>query len=211
MILGKYHATIDEVTYDQKELFDFYKFHEQHVENFGDVMQYLTPSKREFKGRPGMNAVNVHKTEGKHLGEYPIIQNIISQFNFEKPITEKEVDLLHYDPGYKFHPHTDHYMNCGIMFPIIPESNFTPISFYSREGHDPERNVNYEKRYGWTDDDIEYNHYYSMKHPTLFNGMAVHGVPTIDSESVMLRIKVLGESFEDIVDKLKQGIFIKEK
>ena len=210
MILGKYHATIDEVTYDQKELFDFYKFHEQHVENFGDVMQYLTPSKREFKGRPGMNAVNVHKTEGKHLGEYPIIQKIISQFNFEKPITEKEVDLLHYDPGYKFHPHTDHYMNCGIMFPIIPESNFTPISFYSREGHDPERNVNYEKRYGWTDADIEYNHYYSMKHPTLFNGMAVHGVPTINEERVMLRIKVLGESFEDIVDKLKQGTFLKE-
>ena len=114
MILGKYHATIDEVTYDQKELFDFYKFHEQHVENFGDVMQYLTPSKREFKGRPGMNAVNVHKTEGKHLGQYPIIQEIISQFNFEKEITKKEVDLLHYDPGYKFHPHTDHYMNCGI-------------------------------------------------------------------------------------------------
>tara|TARA_Y100000114_G_scaffold38372_2_gene34080 strand:+ start:1260 stop:1892 length:633 start_codon:yes stop_codon:yes gene_type:complete len=210
MILGKYHATIDEVTYDQKELFDFYKSHEQHVETFSDVMKYLTPSKREFRGRPGMNAVNVHKTEGKYLGEYPIIKKIVSQFNFEKEITDKEVDLLHYDPGYKFHPHTDHFMKCGIMFPIIPESNFTPISFYSRKGHDPERNVNYEKRYGWTDDDIEYNHYYSMKHPTLFNGMAVHGVPTINEERVMLRIKVLGESFEDIVDKLKQGIFIKE-
>ena len=210
MILGKYHATIDEVTYDQKELFDFYKSHEQHVETFSDVMKYLTPSKREFRGRPGMNAVNVHKTEGKYLGEYPIIKKIVSQFNFEKEITDKEVDLLHYDPGYKFHPHTDHFMKCGIMFPIIPESNFTPISFYSGKGHDPERNVNYEKRYGWTDDDIEYNHYYSMKHPTLFNGMAVHGVPTINEERVMLRIKVLGESFEDIVDKLKQGIFIKE-
>ena len=211
MILGKYHATINEVTYDRKELFDFYKTHEKQVDNFGNVMQYLTPSKREFKGRPGMNAVNVHKTEGIYLGEYPIIQKIINQFNFKKEITEREVDVLHYDPGYKFHPHTDHFMNCGIMFPIIPESNFTPISFYSREGVEAERNVNYEKTYGWTDDDIEYNHYYSMKHPTLFNGMAVHGVPTIDTERVMLRIKVLGESFEDIVDKLKQGTFIKEK
>ena len=37
-------------------------------------------------------------------------------------------------------------MHCGIMFPIIPESNFTPISFYSREGVEAERNVNYEKK-----------------------------------------------------------------
>ena len=36
------------------------------------------------------------------------------------------------------------------------------ISFYSRPGID-ERNVNYEKKYGWTDEDIEYNHYYSNK------------------------------------------------
>tara|TARA_X000000368_G_scaffold413749_1_gene402342 strand:+ start:3075 stop:3707 length:633 start_codon:yes stop_codon:yes gene_type:complete len=210
MILGKYHATIDEITYDQKELFDFYNEHKHNIMNFGDYMQYLTPTKREFKGRPGMNAVAVQKTDGKDLLEYPVVKKYVDMINWKEYPGPRDIDLLHYNVGYKFHPHTDHYMECGIMFPIIPESNFTPISFYSREGVEAQRNVNYEKKYGWTDADIEYNHYYSMKHPTLFNGMAVHGVPTINEERAMLRIKVLGESFEDVVDKLTQGTFIKE-
>ena len=33
-----------------------------------------------------------------------------------------------------------------------------------------------------------------MEHPTAFNGMAVHGVPTITQERVILRMKCLGET-----------------
>ena len=98
-------------------------------------------------------------------------------------------------------------MNMAIMFPVLPIKDITPISFYSREGHIPERNVNYEKKHGWTDDDIDYLHYYSMEHPTAFNGMAIHGVPTITQERVILRVKCLGETFESVVDKLKKGTF----
>ena len=48
-------------------------------------------------------------------------------------------------------PHTGSYMWCGIMFLLNLEDAGEPISFYSREGIEPERNVNYEKR-GWTDE-----------------------------------------------------------
>lgn len=211
MQLGKYHCTIDEVTYDQRELLDFTNQHRHNIMQFGDYMEYLSPEKREFnpkrKGREGMNAIAVQKTEGKNLLEYPVVKKYVDMFNFAKPIAPRDIDLIHYDPGFSFHPHTDHYMWCGIMFPIEPEDAGEPISFYSREGQEPERNVNYEKR-GWTDDDIEYNHYYSNKHPTLFNGTIVHGVPTIARERISLRIKVLNETFEDIVEKLKNNNFV---
>ena len=207
MQLGKYHCTIDEITYDRKELLEFTNQHRHNIMQFGDYMQYLSPDKREFKGRTGMNAIAVQKTEGKDLLEYPVIKKYVDMFNFKSPIAPRDIDLLHYDPGYSFHPHTDHYMWCGIMFPIEPEDAGEPISFYSRDGIDPERNVNYEKR-GWTDADIEYNHYYSNKHPTLFNGMIVHGVPEIAKERIYLRIKVLGEKFEDVVEKLKNNHFV---
>jgi hypothetical protein len=207
MQLGKYHCTIDEVTYNREELLGFVNQHKKHLMQFGDYMQYLSPEKREFKGRDGMNAIAVQKTEGKDLLDYSVIKQYVDMFNFAQPIKPRDIDLLHYDPGYSFHPHTDHYMWCGIMFPIEPEDAGEPISFYSREGQEPERNVNYKKR-GWTDEDIEYNHYYSNKHPTLFNGMIVHGVPKISKERIYLRIKVLGEKFEDIVEKLKNNNFV---
>ena len=211
MQLGNHHCTIDEITYDRLELLDFVNQHKHNIMQFGDYMQYLSPEKREFKGRTGMNAIAVQKTEGKDLLEYPVIQKYVNMFNFKQPIAPRDIDLLHYDPGYSFHPHTDHYMWCGIMVPIEPEDAGEPISFYSRVGVTPERNVNYEKKYGWNDLDIEYNHYYSNKHPTLFNGMTVHGVPTIKRERIYLRIKVLGEKFEEVVEKLKNNNFVIDK
>lgn len=209
MILGKYHCTIDEITYNRQELLNFYNQHKQHTMPFGDYMEFLSPWEREFKGTPGMNAVAVQKAQGKDLLDYDIINQYVNMFNFKQEIQPRDIDLLHYDPGFKFHPHTDHFMNCGIMFPILPDDAGEPISFYSRPGHKPERNLNYEKIYGWTDDDIEYNHYYSVIHPTLFNGMAIHGVPTVTQERVYLRIKVIGETFDSVIRKLKNREFIK--
>ena len=69
---------------------------------FGDYMEYLTPEKREFnpkrKGREGMNAIAVQKTEGKDLLDYPVVKKYVDMFNFKSPIAPRDVDLLHYDP-----------------------------------------------------------------------------------------------------------------
>ena len=43
------------------------------------------------------------------------------------------------------------------------------------------------------------------------NGMAIHGVPTITQERVILRVKCLGETFESVVEKLKEGTFVKDE
>ena len=95
MILGKYHATIDEITYDQKELFDFYNEHKHNIMMFSDYMQYLTPTNKKFKGRPGMNAVAVQKTEGKDLLEYSVIKKYVDMFNWKEYPGPRDMDLLH--------------------------------------------------------------------------------------------------------------------
>lgn len=205
---GKFHVEIDEVTYDRQELEDLYQQHKHLVMNFGDYMQFLHPEKREFKGRPGMNAVGILR-EGKSWLDFPVIKKYVDMFNWDIYPGPDHIDMLHYDVGYKFHPHTDHFMNLAIMFPILPANDITPISFFSREGIEPERNINYEKKYGWTDDDIDYLHHYSMEHPTMFNGMAVHGVPEITQERVILRMKCLGETYDSAIEKLKAGTFVK--
>jgi hypothetical protein len=205
---GKFHTEIDEVTYDRQELEDLYQQHKHLVMNFGDYMQFLHPEKREFKGRPGMNAVGILR-EGKSWLDFPVVKKYVDMFNWDVYPKPDHIDMLHYDVGYKFHPHTDHFMNLAIMFPILPASDITPIAFFSQEGHEPERNVNYQKKYGWTDDDIDYLHYYSMEHPTMFNGMAVHGVPEITQERVILRMKCLGETYDSASEKLKAGTFVK--
>ena len=86
MQLGKYHCTIDEVTYDREELLEFVNQHRHNIMQFGDYMQYLSPEKREFKGRDGMNAIAVQKTEGKDLLEYPVVKKYVDMFNFKSPI-----------------------------------------------------------------------------------------------------------------------------
>jgi hypothetical protein len=217
MILGKYHCTIDEITYNRLELLDFYNDHKHNIMDYGEYMQFLSPWKREFKNKPGMHSIAVLKTEGKEMVEYPVIQKYINMFNFEKPIQPRDVDIIHYNPGFSFHPHTDHYMQCGIMLPIIPEDTGVPISFYNRDGVTPVPNTNYEwstsgdkpgvLQPGFTDDDIEYQHHYSNKHPTLFNGLQIHGVPTVTEERAYLRIKVIGEPFESVISKLELGTF----
>tara|TARA_R110002074_G_scaffold35457_13_gene96947 strand:+ start:4782 stop:5414 length:633 start_codon:yes stop_codon:yes gene_type:complete len=210
MIQGKFHTEIDEVTYDRQALEDLFEEHRHLIENFGDYMQYLARgTKREFKGRQGMNTIAIRKKNDMSLLDFPVVRDLVDKFNWKERPDPDHIDILHYDVGYKFHPHTDHFMNCAIMFPILPVKDITPISFFSREGIEPERNINYEKKYGWDDNDIDYLHHYSLEHPTMFNGMAVHGVPEITSERVILRLKCLGETYDSVVGKLKQGTFVK--
>ena len=102
MQLGKYHCTIDEVTYDREELLEFTNQHRHNIMQFGDYMQYLSPEKREFKGRDGMNAIAVQKTEGKDLLEYPVVKKYVDMFNWKQYPGPRDIDLLHYDVGYKF-------------------------------------------------------------------------------------------------------------
>lgn len=207
---GNYHTEIDEVTYIREELEEIYNQHKHLVMNFGDYMESLQlhPKKREFKGRPGMNAINIQSTSKSWL-DFPKIKKYVDMFDWEIYPQPDHIDMLHYEVGYKFHPHTDHFMNLAIMFPILPATKMAPINFYSRPGSIPERNVNYEKKYGWKDRDIEYQHHYSLKHPTMFNGMAIHGVAETLEQRVILRVKCLGETYDSAVEKLKKGTFVK--
>jgi hypothetical protein len=206
MIVGKHHATIDEITYDREKLAKFCEKFSDCVMPFDQYMQWLTPTKKEFRGRPGLNAINTELLEGKKLSEYTEISELLEKFNFDVPLNKNDIDLLSYDPGFTFHPHTDHFMQCGIMFPILPEDGDAPIIFYENEDIEVVPRKNYSGIV--TENDIAYKHYYSTKHPTLFNGRTIHGVGTVSKTRVYLRFKILNQSFDSIIEKNKKGKLI---
>ena len=57
----------------------------------------------------------------------------------------------------------------------------------------------------------DYVYKYSTEHPTLSNGMCIHGVGPIEKAEtrVYLRFKILKETYEEIVGKLTEGNFVK--
>lgn len=206
MIVGKHHVTFNEIEYNREKLVRFYEKFKECIMPFGDYMQWLTPSKREFKGRVGMNAVNTELLEGKKLREYDEIEDLVKLFNFDVPLAMDDIDLLHYDPGFTFHPHTDHFMHCGIMFPVLPADGDAPIIFYEKDGLEVVPRKNYTDLV--TEEDIVYKHYYSTKHPTMFNGHTIHSVGTTSTERVYLRLKILHQTFHSVIEKNQQNKLI---
>ena len=99
-------------------------------------------------------------------------------------------------------------MNCGIMFPILPDSNMAPIDFYKlppgetwERAKDFRYKINFER-------DFVYSYYYSLEHPSLFNGQTIHGVRNSNKERVFLRFKCLSMTFENVIKKTLSGQFI---
>ena len=71
-----------------------------------------------------MNALGILR-EGKSWLDFPVIKKYVDMFNWDIYPGPDHIDMLHYDVGYKFHPHTDHFMNPAIMFPILPANDIT--------------------------------------------------------------------------------------
>ena len=67
--------------------------------NFGDYMQYLTPTKRE--SRSSHECCPGTEREGKDLLEYPVVKKYVDMFNWKK-YPSRDIDLLHYDVGYNY-------------------------------------------------------------------------------------------------------------
>jgi len=206
MILRKHHATFDKITYDREKLINFISQFNNCIMPLTEYLRQQKPHIEKVRGKPGLNIINTELLEGKKLIEYNEVSELVELFNFYTGI-EYDVDLMHYDPGFTFHPHTDHPMQCGIMFPILLEDGDAPIIFYENEDIEIVPRKNYSSII--TENDILYKHHYSTLHPTLFNAQAIHGVDTVSKERVYLRIKILNQSFNSILEKYKKGELIR--
>lgn len=208
MIKGKYHATLDEYRYPRQDLIDlYYSELEPFVVQYGAKMRW-GPDKRQA-WTPGINAVDPTLAEGKQwLTDYPLIKEIFDKFNITD-FHPDDMDILVYNQEYEFPPHVDFKQNAVIMLPILPDEP-TPITYYTV----PELKLQKYTKFRSLDKEkyIDYIHNYSMEYPTLSNGMCIHGVSKIkpNETRVFLRIKLLTDTFEDIIDKLEKGVFINE-
>jgi hypothetical protein len=212
-----HHIVFDEITYDREELKDWYESVKQYQVGFGKLMNKfankhasnnMTHNKRFKEGsRIGrFDSIDTYFTLGKHVKDFDPIKKLVDQFNFDQPLQGADVDILIYGPGYNFVPHIDFHMYCGIMFPILPDSDASPIDFYRMPpGSVWQRATSYPvipKR------DLIYSYNYSLDHPSMFNGHTIHGVRNNDKQRVFLRLKCLSMNFSQVIEKALAGNFI---
>jgi hypothetical protein len=215
MQIFEHHVIFDEVTYDREELKNWYSEVKQYRNDFGTVMNRLreesdSPLSHNKRFQLGLfDTIDSKGFINKHVIDFEPIQKLVKKFAFDTPLQTQDVDVLIYKPGYIFHPHVDFHMHCGIMFPILPDEGAAPIDFYRMPAE-----ANWERAAGYgrlikSDRDLIYSYYYSLNHPSMFNGDTIHGVKNNDKERVFLRFKCLNMTFQDVIEKTKNGNFLK--
>lgn len=210
-----HHVIFDEITYDREELKIWYESVKEYTNDFGSVQNRF----RDQQGGLGLNHKKSFKenlfltidTKGaldKHVIEFEPIKKLVRMFNFDEPLKDTHVDVLIYKPGYSFVPHIDFHMNCGIMFPILPDEDVSPIDFYNLPpGETWEQAKGFGKSIVFERDHL-YSYHYSLNHPSMFNGKTIHGVRNNHKGRVFLRFKCLSMTFEQVIEKAKAGKFI---
>ncbi len=207
MQIYKHHIIFDEISYDRQQLLEWYSEVEQYREDFAVVMNRdielselneEISHRKKFKSRNSkeFTTIDTFHHIGKHIVDFPLIRKLADKFNFIRPLQGREVDILIYEPDFKFVPHIDFHMNCGIMFPILPKHDISPIDFYKMPPNETwERakvfDINFER-------DFDYSYYYSTKHPSMFNGNVIHGVRNNNQKRVFLRFKCHQLTFDEV-------------
>jgi hypothetical protein len=205
-MIYNHHIILEEIHYDIEALTDLYLKMRHCALEWNEWKTAIAseknlPHKRQklvdgFAGK--LLAVYSPMYEGKQMIDYPVIQDFVKQFNFLKPLGNADISFQINEPGYEFRKHTDRNLDYTMMCPLLPRENFNNLIFW--EGTDAERDSTNKKLY-----ELQY----SFKHPTIFNGKVLHSVNPINTERVVLRIKVTHESYNHMVNRYKAGEFLK--
>jgi hypothetical protein len=211
-----YLLELTELSYDRSQLKDIFDAVKSHARIKG----------LPWRGKPGVN-LDTEKAKclviqhGEHMMldstkahlSYNLLTNdyiksLVSKINFGHKITEHNIDIIWYRPGFVFEPHTDAYSHSTLMWPIYPDGGGAPIDFYHRDGIEIKLPGEYKNIV--TDNDIIYTHYYSTEYPTVFNSHRIHGVKSVNEDRVYLRLR-LNESFDELLTKYKNGELINDR
>lgn len=201
-MIGKHHIVFEEITYDIEALTELYLKMRHCALEWNEYKYALKGNthKRQklvdgYDGR--LLAVYSPMYEGKEMPEYAEVKEIISKFNFLTAPSNNDVSFQINEPNFKFDRHLDRNLEYTIMLPLLPRENFSPLTFW--EGSDRDRSTTTKKIYTLD---------YSMKHPTVFDGKVLHSTEKIDTERVIFRIKVAGETYNDMLARYKSGTFL---
>lgn len=198
MIRGLHHCEFPEQAYDWEPLWEWYQTVQHTAVYFNDWMNSrLPPGAPRFRGSgSGFKLLDLEPL-GLVVRDVPLINSLLTPWQFYPELADQDVDVIIYPPNYILLPHTDHYMGCGIMWPIQPAEP-AGITFYrAPEG----RKLEHSREYSPVPDrDTIYTHHYQRGVPTMFDGQIIHGVWNGDQERIFLRVKLRHQTFQSVCE-----------
>ena len=193
-----FHFVIPEIKIPTQELIELYESLKEYDYPWNEYKRKYDPNKNhQPRGDGGLGSIFAPDKDGKDLIDYPLVQDILSKFNFPVVINPRDISIMTYKPGFIFKKHTDREMHYNIMMPLIPIGYTDPIHYW--EGKDTDRDKE-TKKIG--------TFYYDTVHPSVTDGKQIHSVDEIKEPRVIFRIKVVGETFPEVYKRYKEGKFI---
>lgn len=196
-----HHYEFTTVNYDRSQLCSWYQQHAHLEVFFSDWMNARIPVGRpKFRGAgtgTGFKTLDYDTAYGIAMRDDPVIKALLSPWAFYPELGPHDVDVLIYPARYTLKAHTDKYMGCGIMYPILPALAPAGINFYNPPPDQPlakgtEYTVSVTR-------DLIYSHNYGTEHPAMFNGQVIHDVRNGPDIRVFLRVKLCNYSFQEII------------
>ena len=203
-----HHYEFTNIHYRRSELETWYQQHSHLAVFFADWMNArIPPGGPKFRGAgtgTGFKTLDYDTAYGLPMRDDPLIKSLLESWAFYSELGPHDVDVLIYPPRYTLKAHTDKYMGCGIMYPILPAAAPAGIDFYSPpEGQTLVKGQEYDVAHNR---DLLYTYNYSTEHPAMFNGQIIHGVRNGLQERVFLRVKLLNYTFHDIVERAEKNL-----
>jgi hypothetical protein len=208
MQVGLHHCVFDELPYSWEPLWAWYQEHQHTAVYFNDWMNARVPvGGTKFRGSgAGFKTLDLDGQLGRIIRDEPEINHLLRQWTFYDQLKAFDVDIMIYPPNYTLRAHTDHYMGCGIMYPIMPE-NPSGIDFYrTPPGMETARAREYDVV---VERDLIYTYNYVRGCPSMFNGQVIHGVRNGGQERVFLRVKLREQTFQSVLTLAeKNSLFV---
>ncbi len=199
MIQGLHHCEFPEQSYDWRPLWEWYQTVQHTAVYFNDWMNARLPKdgKAFWGSGSGFKTLDLDGQLGQLTRDVAVINPLLRPWSFYSQLTDFDVDIIIYPAGYWLRPHTDHYMGCGIMYPIQPELP-AGIDFYRAP---PGLDLAQARSYNVVPErDLIYTYQYQRGTPAMFDGQIIHGVRNGGEERVFLRVKLREQTFLSVCE-----------
>ena len=103
-----FHFVIPEIKIPTQELIELYESLKEYDYPWNEYKRKYDPNKNhQPRGDGGLGSIFAPDKDGKDLIDYPLVQNILSKFNFPVVIKPRDISIMTYKPGFIFKKHTD--------------------------------------------------------------------------------------------------------
>lgn len=206
-----HHYEFTAVNYDRSQLESWYQQHSHLEVFFSDWMNArVPPGGPKFRGAgtgTGFKTLDYDTHYGRAMRDNPFIAALLKGWSFYPTLGPHDVDVLIYPAWYKLKAHTDKYMGCGIMYPILPAAAPAAINFYRAPPDQPL--IKGQEYTVLPSRDLIYSYHYSTEHPAMFDGQVIHDVRNGAEVRVFLRVKLCNSTFQEIIDLQEKNLLYK--